>query len=81
MELNLIERAAYWSFRKVINGYARVFASGLFHLESRQDRFESEVKQVSDVFTFPAFIHSGTLFHNDPMIFTFSSPVHFARLF
>ena len=51
MELNLIERAAYWSFRKVINGYARVFASGLFHLESRQDRFESEVKQVSDVFT------------------------------
>jgi len=50
MKLNLIERAAYWSFRKVITGYARVFVSSLLTLESRQDRFESEVKQVADIF-------------------------------
>jgi hypothetical protein len=48
MKLNVIEKAVYYVYRKVLTGYAKVFASGLFHLEARQNRFESEVKRVAD---------------------------------
>ena len=51
MKLTFIERWIYWSYRRVLNGYARIFASGLFHLEARQNKFESEVKQVADTMT------------------------------
>jgi hypothetical protein len=47
---NLVEKAAYRIMRRLLLGYAKVFSTGLFVLEARQDRFESECKQVSDVF-------------------------------
>jgi hypothetical protein len=48
MHLNFIEKLIYYSYRKVLNGYARVFSAGLFHLEARQNKFEAEVKTVAD---------------------------------
>lgn len=48
--LNLSEKIAYCALRRVLLGYVRVFGTGLFALETRQDKFESEVKQVADVF-------------------------------
>jgi hypothetical protein len=45
---NACEQIVYWSFKRILLGYAKVFAAGLFHLESRQNKFESEVKRVAD---------------------------------
>jgi hypothetical protein len=50
MHLNFIEKLIYYSYRKVLSGYARVFSSGLFQLEARQNNFEAEVKAVADAF-------------------------------
>jgi hypothetical protein len=50
MQLNFIEQLIYYSYRKVLNGYARVFSAGLFHLEARQNKFEADARAVSDVF-------------------------------
>jgi hypothetical protein len=50
MKLNLIEQLAYRSYRKVLTGYAKVFSSGLFHLETRHNKFEQDAHAVSDVF-------------------------------
>jgi hypothetical protein len=48
MKLNIIEKLIYCLYRKVLNGYARIFSSGLFHLEGQQNKFESECKQVAE---------------------------------
>jgi hypothetical protein len=48
MKLNVIEKLIYYFYRKVLNGYARIFSSGLFHLEARQNKFESECKRVAE---------------------------------
>jgi hypothetical protein len=50
MKLNVIEKLIYYSYRKVLNGYARVFSAGLLHLDARQSTFEAEVKAVADAF-------------------------------
>jgi hypothetical protein len=50
MKLNFIEKSIYYGYRSVLNGYAKVFASGLFQLEARQNKFESECKQVAEQF-------------------------------
>jgi hypothetical protein len=47
---SVAERIAYWSIKRILLGYAKVFSTGLFSLEAQQDRFQSECKQVSDVF-------------------------------
>lgn len=47
MKLNVIERLIHWSYCRVLNGYARVFANGLFHLENLQQKFEVECKEVA----------------------------------
>jgi hypothetical protein len=44
---NACEWIVYWSFKRILLGYAAVFAAGLFHLEGRQDKFESQVKVVA----------------------------------
>jgi len=45
---NACEQIVYWSFKRILLGYAKVFAAGLFHLEARHDRFESQVKVVAE---------------------------------
>ena len=50
MKLNFIEKAIYYGYRSVLNGYAKIFANGLFGLEARQNKFESECKQVAEQF-------------------------------
>ena len=44
---NACEQIFYWSFKRILLGYAKVFAAGMFHLEARHDKFESEVKVVA----------------------------------
>jgi hypothetical protein len=43
----IFERVAYWSFKRILLGYAKVFSTGLFALEAHQDRFEQQAKAVA----------------------------------
>lgn len=45
---NIAERVAYWSVRRIFTGYARVFATGLSHLDAKHDLFEQQVKAVAE---------------------------------